>query len=65
MSQAQGWENRELDGLDAGSMDARRIQSFLDRINDSMSAVVTPDDVRKLQQLKVFFEKELQRRRSQ
>lgn len=61
-SQARTWNRSELDQINATDMDIERIYSLLRNINISMENTVNPKDVRKLRELKVFFERELKKR---
>jgi len=61
-SEARSWDRSELDQLNATSMDIERITNLIGNINISMENTVNPKDVRKLRDLKLFFEKELKKR---
>ena len=61
-SQARSWDRSELDQINATDMDIERINNLLRNISLSMENTINPKDVRKLRDLKLYFEKELKKR---
>ncbi len=63
LSRAKGWQRSELAQLDAGGMDIARIRNLIDNIDHNMNTLPQETiDLRKLRDLKAFFEAELRKR---
>jgi hypothetical protein len=58
-----GWQKSELEALNASAMDIERIHHLIANIDNNLNGIKpSPIDARKLQDLKVFFQRELRKR---
>lgn len=60
---AHGWQKEELEQLNASGMEVDRIHNLIRNIDNNLGALHnSPVDARKLQDLKAYFENELEKR---